>query len=225
MLEYMELGTIGASQPEKGLLIVFEGGDGTGKGEMMSRAQRYIRGLGYYTKVTKDPGGTQLGQSVRNLLFVDPSTRRMAPGVSDMLFLASHLQNWLGQVEGYLNDGGIVLSDRWWYSQFVYGSHRWCMPEIMTAYKKYHGPRANLLIFLHGDPEACLSRANSRTELHQSGKVWNNVADFRKIQQTYFDMFAKLPEFWPIDANQELGEVWCEVRAAINRTIFKEQTD
>ncbi len=198
--------------------IVFEGIDGMGKGTIMSRAIDYLRSKHKDVVVTKDPGGTKLGVSIRRVMYEEVPTTEMVPGVVDLLFLASHLQNWLTVVKPALDDGKIVVCDRWWYSQAAYMTQRVVPPTIAQAYMDHHGCSAGLLIFLWGDPEASLKRARAReTETHQSAKAWNDLEKLQRIQATYYKLFSNLPEFRAIWVDKkDPDQVWAEAKADID---------
>ena len=201
--------------------IVFEGIDGTGKGTMMNMAIAHLRAKfgADQVVVTKDPGGTKLGTCIRRVMYEEVPTTEMAEGVVDLLFHASHRQNWLTIVKPALEAGKVVVSDRWWYSQAAYMTQRRVPKMIGDAYLGCHGDDAGLLIFLHGNPSASLDRARNRqTETHQSAKAWNDHDQMARIQQEYFDQFGDRPEFYPINIDGKAPPaLWPEVREAIDR--------
>lgn len=206
----------------RGKLIVFEGIDGTGKGTQMNWAEKELTlGRGLKVVRTKEPGGTPLGDAIREVLYEKVPMADLAPGVIDCLFLSSHLQNWQVVVNPSLAQGKIVLCDRWWYSQMAYMQHRTVPAPIAKAYLEGKGGPADLFIFLYGDPKTMLERANSRTtETHQKAKVWNNIDALAKIQQSYLDLFSAAPEFYPICVDgKDQPQVWIEVEAAITGVL------
>jgi dTMP kinase len=196
--------------------IVFEGIDGTGKGTQMERAAQYLSlkvGSGNLVK-SKDPGGTPLGAAIRRILYTEVTTHHMAPGVVDLLFMASHLQNWLTVVKPALMENKCVISDRWWHSQFAYMTQREVPEAIKKAYYSVKGAPPDLLILLAGDPETMVSRARSREEeTHQSAKAWNDIEVLNKVQSVYLDMAKNAQSHrvvWIDDKSP--NAVWDEVR-------------
>lgn len=206
-----------------GTLIAVESQDGGGKGTMVPRIVEHLRGrLGEHAVVqTKEPGGTPLGDQLRNLLFNGVGMATMAPGVLDLLFLASHLQNCRDVVWPALADGRTVVTDRWWTSQFAYATQRFVPPSIATAYHECRGPDPDLLIFLHGDSHTLLSRANSRTlEDHQAGKPWNDCSTQDRVRQAYFDLFSVKPCWRPVCVDgKDIEQVWAEVRDLVDLEV------
>lgn len=189
--------------PDDGFFVAIDGIDGTGKGGAVRRAVDFLSLNNVYgprgVVQTKEPGGTIIGEQIRNVLFGSPGTHVMAPGVPDLLFLASHMQNLHQLVIPSVVAGKAVVTDRWWYSQEAYARLRHVPHSIEQAYKFNHGFDADLFIFLHGDVKTAYARANARTtESHQQTKVWNDVAKLTAIQEAYFQCFSNQSEFVPI---------------------------
>ena len=212
----------GGRTPKK-MLIVFEGIDGTGKGVQLKRTIEYLKNMLGEDKVvqSKDPGGTKLGTAIRRVMYEEVPTIEMTPGVVDLLFLASHLQNWQTVVWPALVAGKVVVSDRWWYSQAAYMTQRYVPTPIADAYMQCHGTSADLLLFLHGDTVTMVNRARNReTETHQSSKAWNDHDMLRKIQDQYTEQFSDSPEWWPICVDdKDPDQVWHDVKHAIDEKM------
>lgn len=209
-----------------GLFIVVESQDGGGKGTMTPRIVDYLGrrfGTGRVVQ-TKEPGGTPLGEAIRELLFASIGIRNMAVGVVDCLFLASHLQNLRTVVEPALAAGKIVVSDRYFYSQAAYATEREVPPSIAAAYEQCHGPHADLMLFLHGSAKTLLTRANSRIgeEQRQEAKPWNSEDVQDRVRQAYVALFSHLPEFSPICVDEKgVEEVWAEVKSRVDGILVE----
>lgn len=208
----------------RGSLIVFESCDGGGKTTQIARAVKHISDkIGQENVVqTKDPGGTKLGDCIRKIIYEEVPTHFLKPGVVDLLFFASHLQNWLEVVKPALEAGKVVVSDRWWYSQIAYATERPLVPKkILEAYEACHGDGADLLIFLSGKAELLYERANARTtETHQSAKSWNDVETLRRIQERYKDLFFDRAEWFHVYVgDQTQDEIWKHIVRPIDRLL------
>lgn len=201
---------------------MFEGIDGTGKGAQIALAEKYLLSKGLDVIRSKDPGGTPLGQAIRDIMYKIVPTKDLSTGVVDLLFLASHLQNWQTVVMPALLGGKTVISDRWWYSQEAYGTERDVPASINRAYEQLQGQPADLMIFLHStDVKMVVDRARAReTETHQSAKTWNDYDKLDRIQQAYCSMYSNCPEWWPISVcGKDIDQVWVEVQIAIDFTL------
>lgn len=188
-----------------GYLIVFEGIDGSGKGTQIELLKKFLPAIfneGEFSPLqvfTKEPGGSAIGFAIREILFPtspenvdDLGTRNMAPNVRNLLCLAAHVQHSAKLVVLYLQRGGVIVCDRYLYSDFAYdeAEHE---PLLDRTRHALMGPEPDLVIFLHGDPATFQERAMSRTtETHQVNKVWNDVDRLRQVQNRYFDIFRPL---------------------------------
>ena len=102
-----------------GLFITFEGPEGSGKTTQLRLLAPYLRRLGSDVLVTREPGGTPIGDRVRGIL-LDPEHTEMLPNTEFLLFSAARAQH-VGQViRPHLQRGGIVLCDRFADSSLAY---------------------------------------------------------------------------------------------------------
>lgn len=185
-----------------GLLVVLEGIDGSGKGTILKLLQEFLEFRGETVTTTRDPGGTDAGELIRQTLFkILPEA---VPGVDSCLFHASHLQNWHTKVRPALDAGHVVLADRWYYSALAYYSIK-STPEILKqAYTREHGDDADLLIFLmSSDIERAFDRANGREDAvsHQQHKPWNDAAKQAVVQGEFIRLFSGLPSWFEVDTS------------------------
>ena len=204
-----------------GTFIVFEGIDGVGKTTKVNRAVEYLRSKFGIDQVetTKDLGGSLLGEELRKIMYEKVPPKDMAPGVLDLIFLAGHVQNWKTLVEPWLAEGKIVVSDRWYLSQFAYGPERGWNERVAKLYSEMHGCWPDLTIFLYGDPHVVLARANARADasVHQHRKAWNDPEKQLRIGQRYIDLYAGLRGWCAIDIDgKDEEQVWLEVQHAID---------
>ncbi len=118
-----------------GLFISFEGIEGSGKSTQVGLLAEALRTQGYEVVVTREPGGTPLGQVLRRLL-LEPRETSLAPGAELLLMLADRVQHIQEVIAPALQGGKIVISDR-----FV---------DSTTAYQGYgRGIALDLLVQLN----------------------------------------------------------------------------
>jgi dTMP kinase len=102
-----------------GIFITFEGPEGSGKTTQMHLLAPYLGQRGSDVLVTREPGGTAIGDKVRSIL-LDPENTEMLPHTEFLLFSAARAQH-VGQVIGpHLAKGGVVLCDRYADSSLAY---------------------------------------------------------------------------------------------------------
>lgn len=102
-----------------GQFITFEGIDGSGKSTQIRLLDQHLRNRGYKTLVTRNPGGTKIGQDIRKIL-VDTSYSEIVPEAEIMLFLADRLQHIHEVIKPALLNDVVVLCDRYHDSSLAY---------------------------------------------------------------------------------------------------------
>ncbi|NEG69823.1 dTMP kinase [Bifidobacterium choloepi] len=104
-----------------GMFITFEGVDGAGKTTQVNRLAEYWRAQGREVVTTREPGGTELGITIRKLLLGhDDADEPIAPRTEALLFAADRAQHVAQIVRPALRRGAIVISDRYFDSSIAY---------------------------------------------------------------------------------------------------------
>ena len=104
----------------KGLFISFEGSEGCGKSTQIARLATRIRDSGREVITMREPGGTPIGEQIRNLLQYDEAGKAMTPEAEILLFAASRAQLVREVIRPALLRGAVVLCDRFLDSTTVY---------------------------------------------------------------------------------------------------------
>lgn len=104
----------------RGRFITFEGPEGAGKSTHLKCLARRLEAEGITVLCTREPGGTKLGEAVRNILQFDAAGESPVPRAELLLFLASRAQLVANVIEPALARGEWVLSDRFCDSTFAY---------------------------------------------------------------------------------------------------------
>jgi dTMP kinase len=183
--------------PRTGIFIAFEGVEGSGKGTQVRLAQEFFEHEGFEVLVTREPGGTPVGEQVRKLL-LDPDTGRIEPRTEALLFSASRAQHVATVIRPALADGKVVICDRYVDSSLAYqGVARGLgEPDVLTLNVwATQGLFPDLVILLHLEPELGLLRsteAPDRMEL-ESGDFHAKVADaYLKIPEEHPERFVTI---------------------------------
>jgi dTMP kinase len=104
----------------RGVFISFEGSEGCGKSTQIQRLAERLRAKGRRVLLTREPGGTEIGEQLRNLLQYSKSGQAMASETELLLFTASRAQLVREVIAPALADGAVVLADRFLDSTTVY---------------------------------------------------------------------------------------------------------
>lgn len=116
----------------KGLFVTLEGVEGCGKSTQLKLLSKYLVEKGIDHVVTREPGGTEIGDKIRKIL-LDVSNSNMEPLTELLLYAASRAQHVLEIIEPALKSGRVVLCDRFYDSTIAYQGHaRGIEPELVN---------------------------------------------------------------------------------------------
>ncbi|PKB72059.1 MAG: dTMP kinase [SAR202 cluster bacterium Io17-Chloro-G6] len=197
--------------------IVFEGGDGSGKSTQARSLFRRLRNRGVKVLRTHEPGGTPLGQSLRRLL---KSGEPMTPISELMLFEAARAQLVQQVIRPFLDQGGVVIADRYTSSTVAYqGYGRGLDRELIERLNREAtgGLEPDLTVLLDLPVETALARKGGDDD----DTFDNAPVDFhRQIRRGYSALAASDPGGWLVLDGQrppeELSrEVWAKVRTIL----------
>ena len=104
----------------RGLFISFEGSEGCGKSTQIQRLAARLGGMGKSVLLTREPGGTEIGELLRELLQFSKAGHAMCAETELLLFTASRAQLVREKISPALNAGRVVLADRFLDSTTVY---------------------------------------------------------------------------------------------------------
>ena len=206
--------------------ISLEGGEAVGKSTQMERLSKRLTDLGHKTLVTREPGGTPLGESIRHLLKHAPEGRGMTPQTELLLFLASRAELVRKVIIPALDQGVWVLCDRFLDSTTVYqGAGRKLPIEIVERINAFAvGPNVpGLTLVLDLDPEAARERQIRRSHPPGIGSFDRMEAEptdfFERVRQGYLDVAKAHPNRVKIVSaagtiDETAVAVWKEVAAA-----------
>ena len=122
----------------RGAFITFEGSEGCGKSTQVKRLASRLEGIGVPVLITREPGGTAIGEKIRDLLQFAPESLAMTPETELLLFEASRSQLVRETIRPALEQGSVVISDRFFDSTTVYqGVARKLEPEIVEKLNNF----------------------------------------------------------------------------------------
>lgn len=201
-----------------GVFITFEGPEGSGKTTQLRLLAPYLRQRGYKVLITREPGGTAIGDRVRSIL-LDPVHTEMLPHTEFLLFSAARAQH-VGQViSPHLDRGGVVLCDRYADSSLAYQGYGHQRDlAALRAITRYatSGLVPDLTLYLDLPVEAGLGRKTGG-----SGDSWNRMEQkeidyHQRVRAGYLTMAAAEPSRWLIvDATTSTATVQAEIRRAL----------
>lgn len=178
------------------MFITLEGPDGSGKTSQIPRLAEALRAAGYEVVTTREPGGTQIGDQIRKVLF-DLDNKDMHPRSEILLFQASRAQLVEEVIRPALAAGKLVLCDRYADSTMAYQGHGHGIDlkqlgEIVRF--ATGGLKPDLTLFLDISVEEGLRRRDA-------GGDWNRLDDYNpifheRVYKGYLELIAAEPGRW-----------------------------
>jgi dTMP kinase len=197
----------------RGKFITLEGMDGAGKSTHIPDILAQLQTRGVEVISTREPGGTALGEQLREVLLHTP----MAAETESLLMFAARQEHLSTLILPALERGAYVLSDRFTDASFAYQhGGRGLAAERIAQLEQWvqQGLQPDLTLLFDVPVEVSVQRlAAARTP----DKFERESADFfRRIRRAYLDRAQQFPErFRIIDSNQPLEQVKLAVRAAL----------
>jgi dTMP kinase len=178
-----------------GFLLSFEGSEGCGKSTQIALLCARLEATGRSVVVLREPGGTELGESIRHLLQHSKAGAAMTPETELLLFAASRAQLVREKIRPLLESGTFVILDRFLDSTTVYqGIARGLTLESVRAINHFAigGTLPQLTLVLDMDSATAWQR------IHQSGRELDRMESqpqsfFEKVRQGYLDVAQAEP--------------------------------
>ena len=204
-----------------GLFITFEGGEGCGKSTQIAALKARLEDMGKTVVQTREPGGTALGESVRNLLQYDDAGQGMSPEAELLLFAASRAQHVRELIVPAIAEGQIVLCDRFLDSTTVYqGVARAIDSKKVDTVNQFAigDTMPDLTILIDLPPEIGLARVHARSDGKLDRMENEAIEFFQAVRQGYLDLAKSEPKrFLVLDGSQSVEEletqIWQKVEA------------
>lgn len=191
----------------KGEMISFEGINGAGKTEVMKLVRRHLIDQGYRVYVTREPGGTSLGEELRRLL-LDPYTQ-VAPAAELMMMCASRAQHVEAVIKPVLARGEIVLCDRFHASTVSFQHYGRGIPldQVRQANTiALAGFMPSLTLIFDVDTQIAARRQVSRGQAKEAFEVAGDSFTER-VRNGYLQQAAEDPKhFRVIDASGSMEQ-------------------
>jgi dTMP kinase len=210
--------------PATGLFIAFEGVEGAGKGTQIRLAKEHLESQGVDVLVTREPGGTVIGEKLREVL-LDHETGHLDARTEALLFAASRAQHVTTVIRPALAEGKVVICDRYIDSSLAYqGWARGVGEQDVLTLNVWatQGLFPDLTILLHLEPEAGLLRS-----LEEPDRIEMEGGGFHaKVADAYLKIAEEHPErFVVVDADDTPERVHEQVVEALKRVLKEREED
>ena len=224
-----------------GLFISFEGVDGAGKTTQVQQAHNYLQERGLRSLVTREPGGTPVGLTIRELVLhglaafpsvavtggtdVVDSSDDLAPRTEALLYAADRAEHVAQVVRPALDRGDIVLCDRYLDSSVAYqAGGRDLSADVIRRLSLWasQGLMPKRTYLLDADP----SQSESRLD-HEPDRLESAGDDFQQhVRQAFLQLAQNEPDrFLVIDATQSIDQVWQIIQDDLDKLVEGRELD
>ena len=208
------------------MFITLEGPEGSGKSSQLPDLAEFLRGQGWDVLTTREPGGTPIGDQIRQIL-MRLDNQELHPRTEILLFLASRAQLVEQVIKPALREGKLVLSDRFGDSTLAYQGYGHGIDlanlRAMLAFAT-DNLKPDLTLLLDVDVEIGLQRKRKEDE-------WNRLdayelAFHQRVREGYHELCRQEPERWRvIDAMQPKEAVQIALRLAVMQFLQEKIND
>ena len=207
-----------------GLFITFEGTEGCGKSTQINALAARLQDQGQQVLQTREPGGTPLGEAVRNLLQHDEAGVDMAPETELLLFTASRAQLTRERILPAIAKGEIVLCDRFMDSTTVYqGVARNIDSQAVAAINRFAvgEARPDLTILIDLSPEVGMARVHARSDGQLDRIEQEAIEFFQAVRAGYLKLAESEPErFLVLDGSASVEVLEQQIWAAVQPRLL-----
>ena len=207
-----------------GLFITLEGGEGSGKTTVAKYLEEKLTRAGYNVLLTREPGGVKISEQIRNLI-LDPNNTDMDARTEAILYAASRRQHLVEKVIPALDDGYIVICDRYIDSSFAYqgfarniGMAAVRELNLFAITDKGQVYYPDLSLYFDVDPEIGLGRVKQRGD--ELTRLDMEQLEFHhQVRKGYLTVYSLNEYIEMIDASKPLAEVKEEAYAKVMKLI------
>jgi len=206
-----------------GKLISFEGSEGSGKSTQLSRLAAHLQKAGREVVSTREPGGTEIGEQIRNIIVHNSKGDEMCAETELLLFTAARAQVVREVIAPALTRGAVVLTDRYLDSSTVYqgiGRNLAADPVAQVNRFAVGNVMPDLTIVIDVPTEVSLARIRQRASDLPDRMERENIDFYKKIREGYLLLARGLPDrFAVLDGtlNEDALEkkIWATVKERI----------
>ncbi|GAB5560069.1 MAG: dTMP kinase [Synoicihabitans sp.] len=211
------------TEDPQGILISFEGAEGSGKSTQIARLAKRLAKSKHKVLSVREPGGTEIGEQVRNIIVHNSDGDEMCAETELLLFAAARAQLVRETIAPAMMDGFVVLSDRFMDSSTVYqgiGRNLASDPVSMINRFAVGNVMPSLTIVYDVPPTISKRRIRQRASDVPDRMERENIDFYKKIRQGYLMLAQSMPErIVVIDGTQTEAEIerqtWKVVKKAI----------
>ena len=201
-----------------GYLISFEGVDGSGKSTQISKLKEYLEAGGYEVVLSREPGGTDIGEQIRSVI-LDPNNQGMTAVTEALLYAASRAQHVHDVIAPAVEAGKVVICDRFVDSSIAYQQYGRKLGECVRIINGYaiDGCMPDLTFLLKVKPDVGGTRIGSREKdrIELEDKSFHEAVyqGYESLQEEFSERIVG------IDAARSVDEIFAEIKEYMDRLL------
>ncbi|GAA0071967.1 dTMP kinase [Clostridium sardiniense] len=207
---------------KKGLFIVFEGGEGSGKSTMIDKVYEWLRECDYDCIKTREPGGISIAEQIREVILNKENTK-MDGKTEALLYAAARRQHLVEKVIPALENGQVVLCDRFVDSSLAYQGYARGLgiEEVYEINKFAIGDcMPNISILFDISPEVGMERIKKNSEREVNRLDLEKLDFHNKVREGYDIIYKKnRNRIIKINADESIDKVFDNVKNIISDLI------
>ena len=214
------------------MFITLEGIEGSGKTTQMRQLRAYLENRGHPCVLTREPGGTALGENIRAIL-LDPASIELVPMAELLLYMADRAQHINSLIKPCLADGKVVLCDRYFDATVVYqGYARGLDTGFICDLHRiiFDDLKPDITFLLDLEPHIGLARAwkqldNGARSGTESRFEEETISFHEKVRAGYLELARRQPNrIRVIDGSQDEIQVQAQLQEVLTE-YFKENAE
>ena len=206
------------------MFITLEGPEGSGKTTAVQKAVEELTRLGYQVVKTREPGGTEIAEQIRNVI-LDKRNTNMDPRTEALLYAASRRQHLVEKVWPALKEGKVVICDRYLDSSLAYqgGARGLGIDNILNVNLfATENTWPDLTLLFDIEPSLGLARISKNADREVNRLDLEKLDFHNKVRNTFLELEKRFPERYVIiDASKSIDEVAKATLDAILKRICK----
>ena len=201
-----------------GYFISFEGVDGSGKSTQISKLKEYLEASGYEVVLSREPGGTDIGEQIRSVI-LDPKNEGMTAVTEALLYAASRAQHVHDVIAPAVDAGKVVICDRFVDSSIAYQQYGRRLGECVRIINGYaiDGCMPDLTFLLKVKPDVGGTRIGSREKdrIELEDKSFHEAVyqGYESLQEEFSERIVG------IDAARSVDEIFAEIKEYMDRLL------
>ena len=186
------------------MFIVFEGIDGCGKSTQAKMLAEWLESRGFLVLLTVEPTKTKLGAYIREIL---AGKEAVDPAAFALLFTADRYEHLATEILPALDDGKIVICERYYYSTIAYQAAQGVDRPWLFEMNKY-ATNPNLVIFIDVKPKVAVTR-----------KTGEEIFEERVFLEKVYSEYVKFADMQRVDGSKDAQAVFEKVKGIVSRVI------